>query len=442
MTERPIIVQKFGGSSVSTAERVRAVARRVTSARETGYQVVVVVSAQGDTTDHLIGMAREITSQPPRREMDMLLATGEQISIALLAMAIDALGHKAISLTGAQGGILTDGAHTKARIRRIDTGRVRRELGLGKIVIVAGFQGIAAGGDDITTLGRGGSDTTAVALAVALNAQMCEIYTDVDGVYTADPRVVPEARRLEEITYAEMLELASLGAAVLQPRSVEVAAEYGVPIHVRSSFTDHPGTVVMEAVHMATRSHRRRLPAGADGKSNDSLEKEIVVTGVAHDANCAKVVILGVPDRPGVARRIFAALAAERINVDMIVQTTRDEHETDLLFTVTEDELRRALAIAEEASRELGATGVLAKADVAKVSIVGAGMMSNPGVAARMFDALAESGVNIQVISTSEIKVSCLIDRAKVTQAVRAVHHAFALDEVPEEDAGATALES
>lgn len=420
--KQPIIVQKFGGSSVANAERIRAVARRIVAAREAGYQVVVVVSAQGDTTDHLISMAREISAQPPRREMDMLLATGEQISIALVAMAIDALGHKAISLTGAQGGILTDATHTKARIRRVDTERLRRELRAGRIVIVAGFQGIALEKDDITTLGRGGSDTTAVALAVALQAEICEIYTDVDGVYTADPRIVPDARRLNVITYAEMLELASLGAAVLQPRSVEIAAEYGVPVRVRSSFTENPGTIVMEAGKMAKDATLKLA-------GNDYLEKEVVVTGVAHDVNCAKVVILGVPDRPGVAFSIFSALAAESINVDMIVQTTRDENATDLLFTVSEDDLPRTIAIAEEKSRELGAKGVLADSNVAKVSIVGAGMVSNPGVAARMFGALAGRGINIQVISTSEIKVSCLIERAAAVEAVQAIHRAFGLGE-------------
>lgn len=404
----PILVQKFGGSSVANAERVRAVARRIVGVHRQGYRVVVVVSAQGDTTDELLAKAREIAADPPRRELDMLLATGEQISIALLAMAIHGLGEPVISLTGPQSGIYTDDMHTKARIRRIEPARILRELEAGNIVIVAGFQGQDSH-EDVTTLGRGGSDTTAVALAAALGAQVCEIYTDVDGVYTADPRVVPEARKLPSISYGEMLEMAHLGAVVLQPRSVEVAAQYGVQIHVRSSFNHHLGTIVKE-------------DAGR-------MEKEMVVTGVAHDMNCAKVVLMGVPDRPGVAHRVFAALAAEGVNVDMIVQTTRATDVTDLLFTVGSDDLERAVATSKAVCQELGAAGVHTETGVGKVSIVGAGMASNPGVAARMFEALAAEGINIQVISTSEIKISCLIARDRVADAVRAVHRAFALDQ-------------
>ncbi|MFO7264839.1 MAG: aspartate kinase [Limnochordales bacterium] len=403
-----LIVQKYGGSSVATPERIKAVAGRIVATKRSGAQVVAVVSAMGHTTDELIALARQVHPAPPRRELDMLLATGEQASCALLAMAIDALGEAAVSLTGPQGGIITDNVHTRAKILRVDPSRVRRELAQGKIVIVAGFQGLSRDEEDITTLGRGGSDTTAVALAAALEADICEIYTDVEGVFTADPRVVPTARKLRDISYGEMLEMASLGAVVLQPRSVEVAAQHGVTIHVRSSFSDREGTYV---------------------KGEKTMERDMVVVGVAHDTNVAKVVVIDVPDRPGVAYRLFSALAAEQINVDMIVQSTKRENRTDLLFTVTRDDLPKTLEVTERVARELGATGVLHATDVGKVSIVGAGMMSNPGVAARMFRALAEHGINIQVISTSEIKVSCLIALDAVPTAVRAIHEAFGLGE-------------
>ncbi|HEX6972269.1 MAG TPA: aspartate kinase [Limnochordia bacterium] len=403
-----VVVQKYGGSSVADPDRIRSVARRVLRTRQRGVGVVVVVSALGNTTDQLVALAHQITPRPPRREMDMLLATGEQVAIALLAMAIDALGHPVVSLTGAQGGILTDNVHTKARIQRVDTQRVQRELLDGKIVIVAGFQGVDAD-NDITTLGRGGSDTTAVALAAALGASMCEIYKDVEGVYTADPRLVEDARKLADISYAEMLEMASLGAVVLQPRAVEYGAEHGVEIHVRSSFTESEGTIV---------------------RGERTLERDMIVVGAAHDTNVAKIVILDVPDRPGVAYRIFSRLAAEAINVDMIVQTTKQERVTDLVFSVSRDDRPRAEEIVREVAAELGARGVLVDSDVAKVSIVGAGMVSNPGVAARMFEALAEEGINIQVISTSEIKVSCLIEAGAVGRALRAIHAKFGLDRV------------
>ena len=376
-------------------------------ARDQGDQVVVVVSALGDTTDELIALASQISDRPPKREMDMLLSTGEQISIALLAMAIHELGRPVISLTGAQVGIITDATHTRAKIQQINTERLQRELAEGKIVIVAGFQGITPG-YDITTLGRGGSDTTAVALAAALKARECEIYTDVDGVYTADPRVVPQARKLADISYGEMLEMASLGALVLQPRAVEFGAMYHVPIHVRSSFGRETGTMVRE----------ERL-----------VEKDMVVIGVAHDVNVAKVGILDVPDRPGVAARIFSTLAAESINVDMIVQTTKEQQTTDMLFSVNRDDLPRAKELVQSVARELGAREVIVNDNVAKVSIVGAGMVSNPGVAARMFEALAKADINIQVISTSEIKVSCLVRAEDALKAVRVVHEAFGLDQ-------------
>lgn len=408
-----IIVQKFGGSSVANPDRIKVVAKRVVEASNLGNQVVVVVSALGDTTDELVDLASQITHRPPRREMDMLLSTGEQISIALLAMAINELQHPVISLTGAQGGIITDGTHTKAKILQINTDRVKQELDNGKIVIVAGFQGITST-QDITTLGRGGSDTTAVALAAALKADVCEIFTDVDGVYTADPRVVQSARKLADVSYGEMLEMASLGALVLQPRSVEFGSLYQVPIHVRSSFNHQEGTLVRE----------ERV-----------VERDMVVVGVAHDVNVAKVTLVDVPDRPGVAYRIFSALAAESINVDMIVQTTKQQNTADLLFSVSRDDLPRAREIVSEIADELGAERVLVDDNVAKVSIVGAGMVSNPGVAAKMFEALAKNDINIIVISTSEIKVSCLVQADDVLKAVRVVHHTFGLDEEAEESA-------
>lgn len=402
-----IIVQKYGGSSVADPEKIKNVAARVVRTKRQGRPVVVVVSAVGDTTDHLLAMARQITDRPPQRELDMLLATGEQQSIALLAMAVHALGEPVISLTGAQVGIMTDSVHTKARILDVHVDRLQRELAAGKVVIVAGFQGITEN-NDITTLGRGGSDTTAVALAAALKADVCEIYTDVDGVYTADPRVVPDARKLRDISYGEMLEMASLGAGVLQARAVEFGAHHGVVIHVRSTFSEEPGTWVRE---------------------EKQLEKDIIVVGVAHDRNVAKVVLVDVPDRPGVAHKIFSALADEGINVDMIVQTTKAENTTDLLFTVTRDDLPPTREICQRLVEELGAKGVVEHVGLAKVSIVGAGMVSNPGVAARMFGALAERGINIDVISTSEIKVSCLIDETRLEEAVRAIHQAFDLGE-------------
>ncbi|NLN17243.1 MAG: aspartate kinase [Firmicutes bacterium] len=405
MGEKKVLVQKYGGSSVATPDKIKAVARRIVAAKEQGYKVVAVVSALGDTTDELIKLARQITDRPPRREMDMLLSTGEQVSISLLAMAVDSLGEPVISLTGAQCGIITDAQHTKARILEIQANRIQEELGKGKIVVVAGFQGITSL-NDITTLGRGGSDTTAVALAAVLEAEVCEIYTDVDGVYTADPRVVPEARKLEQISYGEMLEMARLGAGVMQPRAVEIGAQYGIPIHVRASFKDEPGTMI---------------------KGEEALEKEVVVTGVTHDTNVAKFVVVDVPDRPGVAAKIFSALADDGVNVDMIVQTNKRTGRTDMLFTVSKDDMESTKDIIEELCKELGGERVIVNTDVAKVSIVGAGMVSNPGVAARMFRALADENINIQVISTSEIKVSCLIDASLVVPAVQAIHKAFEL---------------
>ena len=400
-----LVVQKYGGSSVATPVHIKRVARRVVDCWNQGNQVVVVVSARGDTTDELITLAKEISPDPPEREMDMLLATGEQQSIALLAMAIQELGYAVISLTGPQVGILTDNVHTKAKILEVSCDRLKTELDCGKIIIVAGFQGMTLD-NEITTLGRGGSDTTAVAVAAALKADVCEIFTDVEGVYTADPRIVPEARKLEAISYDEMLELASLGALVLQPRSVEVARQYGVVLHVRTSFNNNPGTVVREV---------------------EEMEKEIVVSGVAHDLNVAKIALFNVPDRPGIAFQIFNALAQERVNVDMIIQSAMRNGHNDISFTVAKSELHKAVAVVEKVAAVIGASGLAYDDDVAKVSIVGAGMITNPGVAARMFEALAGEGINIHLISTSEVKVSCVVQANQVEQAVRAVHRIFDL---------------
>ena len=401
-----LVVQKYGGSSVANAERIRMVAKRVAGVKAEGHDVVVVVSAMGDTTDELIGLVKEVTDNPCEREMDVILSTGEQVSIALLAMAVRDLGVPVISLTGAQVGIITDDAHTKARIVDVKTSRLKEELAGGKVVVVAGFQGVNRA-NDITTLGRGGSDTTAVALAAALGADLCEIYTDVDGVYTADPRIVPQARKLKAVSYEEMLELAHLGAVVLHPRSVELAMKYRIPLHVRSSFNHNLGTVVREV---------------------SAVEKINVVTGVAYDRDVAKIGLYDVYDRPGIAYRLFRALAEENINVDMIVQSAMRGERNDISFTCSQGDLKKALAVVEKLAPELGATGVTSDVDVAKVSIVGAGMASNPGVAAAMFEAIYEEGINLEMISTSEIKVSCIIKAGGVEKAVRALHRKFNLE--------------
>src|SRR5256712_4836738 len=382
-----LIVQKYGGSSVADAEKIKNVARRVAESAAQ-HQLVVVVSAMGKTTDALINLATQVTRTPEPREMDMLLATGEQVTIALLAMALHALGLKARSLTGPQVGMRTDRAHTKARITRITPERARAALEAGEIVIVAGFQGLSDA-DEITTLGRGGSDLTAVALAAALKADVCEIYTDVDGVYTADPNIVPDARKLPRIAYDEMLEMASLGAKVLQSRSVEFAKKYGVSVHVRSTFKADPGTLV-------TREDRGM--------------EEAVVTSVTHDRDQAKVSILRVPDRPGVAAQVFGAVADQNIVVDMIVQNISRDGFTDMSFTLPRGDRARSVAALEDVARRVGAEGVQFNDRVAKISIVGVGMRSHSGVAARMFAVLSKEGVNIQMISTSEIAVSCVVD--------------------------------
>lgn len=402
-----LIVQKYGGTSVGDASRIKNVARRVVQKQREGNRMVVVVSAMGDTTDDLIQLSREITSDPSPREMDMLLSTGEQVSIALLAMAIKNLGAGVVSLTGPQAGIKTDNVYTRARITDIDTTRLRAELEQDRIVVVAGFQGINDY-NDITTLGRGGSDTTAVALAAALQAGLCEIFTDVDGVYTTDPRVVSTARKLESITYDEMLELAHLGAAVLHPRAVECAKLYGIPLHVRSSFNDHPGTIVKEEVEM---------------------EKGMFVTGVTYNKNVAKLGIFGVPDQPGIAYLVFKMLADKNINVDMIVQSSMREGINDISFTVAQDDLRKSLETIEEIIKVVGASSYTHDAHVAMVSVVGAGMTQHPGVAAMMFGALADEGINIEMISTSDIKISCIVKYSEAEKAVRVLHKKFGLED-------------
>ena len=400
-----IIVQKFGGTSVGSTDRIKNVATRVSRYRAKGDQVVVVVSAMSGVTDNLIKLAKEIMPLPSEREMDMLLATGEQTTIALTAMALHSLNLPAVSLTGAQAGIVTDGVHTKAKIQNITPKEVHKLLDSGNVVIVAGFQGQTQEGQ-ITTLGRGGSDLTAIALAAALKADLCQIYTDVDGVYTADPRLVPSARKLTEVSYDEMLELAGLGAKVMQSRSVEFAKKFGVIFEVRSSLNDNPGTIVKEET------------ANMEG---------VVVRGVALDKNQAKVTLAHVPDKPGVAARIFKAIGESAINVDMIVQTASHgtSGATDISFTTDKADLLKARKVLDSIQSEVGFKEIIADEKIGKLSIVGVGMRSHTGVAAKMFETLAEAGVNIDMISTSEIKISVVIDLAKGEQAVKAVHSAF-----------------
>ena len=403
-----LIVKKFGGTSVGSTEKIMNVAKRIIEEKKPGDQIVMVVSAMGDTTDDLIELAKGINSNPYQytREMDMLLTTGEQVSIALLTMAFKSLGQKAISLTGPMVGMRTNSVHTKGKIVDIKPSRVRKELEKGKIVVVAGFQGADEKGDPVT-LGRGGSDTSAVALAGALKADACEIYTDVDGVYSADPRLVPDARRMKEITYDEMLEMARLGAGVMQPRSVEMGMYFNIPIHVRSTFTNKPGTMIREAYTME--------------------EKDFLIRGVAHDSNVAKVAVLGVPNDPGVAHAIFSALSDRNIAVEMIVQSIRniEKNVTDMVFTIAQDDLAEAKQIVDGVADKLHAVAVLIEEDVAKVSIVGAGMLGNPGIATRMFGALADAQVNIDAISTSEISISCLIKGSQLKEAANAIHKEF-----------------
>lgn len=404
-----LIVQKYGGTSVANVERIKAVAKRVVKTTKEGHKVAVVVSAMAGETDKLINLAHQVSSAPREREMDIMLSSGERVTCALTAIAIEELGHKAMAFTGRQMGIITDDVHTKAKIEKIAGERAKKALDEGYIVVVAGFQGITEGGSDVTTLGRGGSDLSAVAIASALNADLCEIYTDVDGVYTADPNIVPEARKLDKISYEEMLELASLGAKVLQTRSVEFAMKYNVPTVVRSSFNDNPGTLVVK---------------------EDKDMENVVVSGVAYDKNQVKFTLLSVPDKPGIAAKIFNAIANANVVVDMIVQNvSSDGKAADISFTVPKTDSKKALKITEEIAKELGAKSVALRDDIAKISIVGVGMRTHSGVAAKMFETLSKHGVNILMISTSEIKVSCVIDSKYTELAVRVLHDVFGLAE-------------
>jgi aspartate kinase len=405
-----IIVQKYGGTSVGTPERIKNVAERVKKSVNAGNQLVVVVSAMGKTTDELIDLARAVTNQPNEREMDMLLTTGEQISIALLSMALQAIGVPAISMTGWQAGILTEAVHGKARIRQIDPNPIRNELRKGKVVVVAGFQGITEHGD-ITTLGRGGSDTTAVAIAASLQAERCEIYTDVEGVYTTDPRIVREARKLKTISYDEMLELANLGAGVLHPRSVECGKRFQVPILVGSSFVEEEGTLVTEGNQMI-------------------LESGLLVTGVAYDDEVAKITVEDLPNKVTTLSNLFGVLAKMHINVDIIINSSANTERTTVSFTVSSGDLEKTLLILEEKRDELGYTRLYHEENLAKVSIVGSGMISNPGVAAQMFLLLSEANIEVKMVSTSEIKVSTVVDRQAGERAVQILHEGFKLDQV------------
>ncbi len=402
-----LIVQKYGGTSVGNAERIKNVAKRVCRTKDEGHDVVVVVSAMSGETDKLINLAAQVSENPDPREMDMLVSTGERVTIALLTMAIQSLGYKAKSFTGRQAGIISDSVHTKARIEKIACERVTHALKEGKIAVVAGFQGITEHSDDVTTLGRGGSDLTAVAVAGAIKADFCDIYTDVDGVYTTDPNMVPQARKLDKISYDEMLELASLGAKVLQTRSVEFAKKHNVPVRVLSSFNDNPGTLVT--------------------KEDPDMEK-VVVSGVAYDKNQVKVTVQGVPDKPGVAAKIFNTISEANIVVDMIIQNIGGGGLTDMSFTVPRTDSKKILEVMKKVVAEIGAKSVDVKEDIAKISIVGVGMRSHSGVAAKMFSTLAKEGINIMMISTSEIKISCVIDAKYTELAVRVLHEAFEMD--------------
>jgi aspartate kinase len=402
-----LIVQKYGGTSVGNPERIRNVAKRVVRTKDEGHDVVVVVSAMSGETDKLINLASQVNENPDPREMDMLVSTGERVTIALLTMAIQSLGYKAQSFTGRQAGIISDCVHTRARIERITGDRLRQAIKEGKIAVVAGFQGITETTDDVTTLGRGGSDLSAVAVAAALKADLCDIYTDVDGVYTTDPNMVPQARKLAKISYDEMLELASLGAKVLQTRSVEFAKKYNVPVRVLSSFNDNPGTLVT--------------------KEDSDMEK-VVVSGVAYDKNQVKVTVQGVPDKPGVAAKIFNAISENNIVVDMIIQNIGEGGLTDMSFTVPKTDSRKIMELMKKVVAEIGAKNVNVKDDIAKISIVGVGMRSHSGVAAKMFSAMAKEGINIMMISTSEIKISCVIDAKYTELAVRVLHDTFEMD--------------
>lgn len=401
-----LVVQKYGGTSVATPERIKAVAKRVARTFDGGDQVVVVVSAMGDTTDELIKLASQITKQPHPREMDVLVSTGELVSSALLTMALHEIGYKAVSLSGAQAGIRTDSNFRRARVLKVETRRIQEELAEGQIVIVAGFQG-TTDDMDVTTLGRGASDISAVALAAALGAKVCARYTDTDGIYTADPRVVPEAKRLEEIGYEEMLELATYGNKVMQPRAIELAELYNISLYVASSFNDNPGTLIHGGVSMEVRNK---------------------VRSVAYDLDVAKITVVGVPDRPGIAAAIFVPLAKAGISIDTIVQNASINKITDLTFTVARDQMQDALKVVKSVAKQIGARDVATDPKMGKVSIVGTGMQNTPGFAARMFATLSENGINIELITTSEIRITCIMEEAKVKDAVRALHKAFEVE--------------
>ncbi|MBB17015.1 aspartate kinase [Candidatus Poribacteria bacterium] len=403
-----IIVQKYGGTSVADSQKIKNVAKRITQSHKDGNLVVVVVSAMGGSTDQLINLALEISEKPPERELDMLLSTGEQVSIALLAMAVSELGFQAISLTGNQVGIITDGFYSNARIKSINNDRIHSELNQGKVVILAGFQGISID-DEITTLGRGASDTTAVAVAASLNADRCEIYTDVDGIYTSDPRMVESARKLDQITYDEMLEMAGLGAKVLHSRCVELAKKFQVPLSVRSSFHEGEGTIVT--------------------KENKIME-EVVISGVTSDKDQAKISLIGLPDTPGVAAEIFQALADASINIDMIIQNASQDGTADLSFTTAEKDLDKTIEIVSEIKEKTGFNNVNKDCNIAKVSVIGIGMKSHVGIASKAFRALADAEINIQMISTSEIKISCVIQEDQTENAVQIIHDAFELGQI------------
>ena len=401
-----LIVQKYGGSSVADAERINNVARRIAQAKDKGNRVVVVVSAMGDTTDELIKLAYQVSEHPDNRELDVLLSTGEVVSSTLLAMALHRMGYGAISLSGAQAGIQTDATYSRARILKVEAKRVVKELEKGNIVIVAGFQGIT-GEMDITTLGRGGSDTTAVALAASLGAEICQLYTDVEGVYTADPHLVPEAHQLSEIGYEEMLELASYGTRVVHPRAVELGELFSIPILVASSFTQNPGTLIHGGASMEVRNK---------------------VRSVSYDLDVAKITVVGVPDRPGIAAAIFEPLAKAGISIDTIVQNASIENITDLTFTVAKSQLPKAMDVVEPIAKSIGARECISDSRLGKVSIIGTGMQNTPGYAARMFRALSEKGINIQLITTSEIRITCIINDAQIKDAIRALHRVFELE--------------
>src|SRR5579862_5379208 len=400
-----LVVMKFGGTSVGDTVKLKQVAERLVAAHEAGAKVVAVLSAMGQTTDDLIRLAYEVSPSPHPREYDMLVSTGERISNALCAMAIHDLGHEAVSFTGSQAGIVTDASHTKAKIVEVRAQRIHEALDQDRIVLVAGFQGFSTATRDVTTLGRGGSDTTAVALAAALGADACEIFTDVSGVFTADPRIVPGALKLDAVTYEEMLEMASSGARVMMARSIEVARRYGVRIRVRATFVDGEGTWI--------------------GEEDAAMLEKAIISGVTHDTSEAKVVILGAPDQPGVAARVFRALADAGVNIDMIVQNVSEHGTTSITFTLPKTDLPVADSIIDATAKVIGATGVVRDPDIAKISLIGAGMKSHPGVAADMFDALAEAGINIEIISTSSIRISCVIRASEVERGVQAVHERF-----------------